>query len=74
MVIKTSKEAILAAKVNKGFSLYLAPIRIGTTFTHAIMTVFYDDLDEPLTIRTPLVADDSGTHDFFELFPIYSGI
>lgn len=68
LVIKTSKEAILAAKMNRGFYLYLAPIRIGTTLTRAIVTAFHDDLDEPLTIRTPLVADDSGTHDIFELF------
>lgn len=68
LVIKTSKEAILTARVNMGFSFYLAPIKISKENTYAIVTAFHDDADEPLTIWTPLVADNSGTKDFFELF------
>jgi hypothetical protein len=58
LVVKTQKEAILAAKMNGGFSFYLPRLPSTTAITTAIITAFFDDDDEPLIIRTPLFGDD----------------
>jgi hypothetical protein len=67
LIIKASKEIILTAKINKGFDFYLAPIEVDSKHSIAILTAFYDDDDEPLVIKTPLVVDDESTQDFLEL-------
>jgi hypothetical protein len=67
LIIKASKETILTAKINKGFLFYVAPINIQSKPSVAIVTAFFDDHDDPLTITTPLVSDDVGTLDFMEL-------
>ncbi len=67
LIIKASKEVILTAKINKGFDFYLAPIEIDSKHSIAIVTAFYDNDDEPLAIKTPLLVDDESTQDILEL-------
>lgn len=57
-IVKAPKEYILAAKINAGFKIYLAPVQIDNQRTFGFVTAFFDDEDEPLVIRTPLFADD----------------
>lgn len=68
LIVKTSKEAILTAKVNKGFDIYVAPVQFNGSTSVALVTAFYDNDDEPLTIRTPLLADDDFTQGMLSLF------
>lgn len=59
LVVKTQKEAILAAKTNSGFSFYLPVLPSTTVMTTALITAFFDDDDEPLNIKSLLFRDDS---------------
>lgn len=59
LIIKTQKEAIVAAKSNSGFAFYVPRLRSNGCTTTALITAFFDDKDEPLTIRSPLF----GNHD-----------
>lgn len=68
LIVKTSKEAILTAKVNKGFDIYVAPVQFKDSTSVALVTAFYDDDDEPLTIRTPLLVDDDFTQGLLSVF------
>lgn len=63
LVIKASKEIILTAKVNRGFKFYLAPVEVDSKKTLTLLTAFFDDEDEPLVIKTPLLANDEATDD-----------
>ncbi|TGS82735.1 hypothetical protein EN817_25170 [Mesorhizobium sp. M3A.F.Ca.ET.174.01.1.1] len=67
LVVKVSKEAILAARTNGGFSFYLAPMKSTTGGTVSLMTAFFDDEDEPLVIATGLFANDQHSLDLLEL-------
>lgn len=66
LAIKLNKEAILAARVNKGFRLYVVPA--GLRSTVGLISAFFDDHDEPHTIRTPLIDDDELARDLVRLF------
>ncbi len=57
-IVKAPKEYILAAKINAGLKIYLVPVRIDNQETFGLVTAFFDDEDEPLSIKTPLFADD----------------
>lgn len=57
LIVKATKEFILAAKVNEAFKVYVCPAELNSSQTQALVFAFFDDEDEPLTIRTPLVAD-----------------
>lgn len=57
LVVKIAKEAILAAMLRKGFKVYVVSFRSGSQSTVGLVTAFFDDADEPLTICTPLVED-----------------
>ncbi|MGX9727620.1 MAG: hypothetical protein ACTFAK_09980 [Candidatus Electronema sp. VV] len=50
LVIKTTKETILAAKINQGFRIYAAPIVVQGKNTLGFLSAFFDDEDEPLVI------------------------
>ena len=67
LVVKTQKEAILAATINGGFSFYLPVLPCTTVRTTALISAFFDDADEPLIIRSPLFDDDPFSHDIIEL-------
>jgi hypothetical protein len=67
LVVKTQKEAILAAKMNGGFSFYLPILPSTTVITTALITAFFDDDDQPLNIRSPLFGDDSFSHSILDI-------
>lgn len=67
LVIKTQKEAILAAKMNGSFSFYLPTLPSSTVTTTSLITAFFDDYDEPLIIRTPLFGDDGFSQGIVEI-------
>lgn len=67
LVIKTQKEAILAAKMNGLFSFYLPALPSSSVITTSLITAFFDDDDEPLTIRTPLFGDDGFSRGILEI-------
>ncbi|OWK32014.1 hypothetical protein [Sphingomonas mucosissima] len=66
LAIKLNKEAILAARVNQGFRLYVVPG--GLRITVGLISAFFDDHDEPHTLRTPFIDGDDLTHDLVKLF------
>lgn len=55
LVIKCLREMILAAKICQGFRVYVMPVSIGKLDFFGLVTAFFDDPDEPLVIRTPLL-------------------
>lgn len=61
LVVKCPKEMILAAKMRRELKFYLLPLDADGVSTHGLVTAFFDDLDEPLVIRTPLLDDDMAT-------------
>lgn len=58
LVVKASREVAQTARLRGGFRFYLAPVHVGGLATYGLMTAFFDDHDEPLVIRTPLVNDE----------------
>lgn len=67
LVVKTQKEAILAAKMNGSFAFYLPVLPSSTVTTTSLITAFFDDDDEPLIIRTPLFGDDGFSQGIIEI-------
>lgn len=61
LIVKATKEAILAAKINKGFKLYVIPLEVMGKPTYGIVSAFFDDADEPLVIRT-ILFDEPDFH------------
>lgn len=75
LILKLHKEYILAARMNDGFSFYLAPLPSTSGLTVALATAFFDDSDEPLVVRTPLFNEPLGnellellTYDNFNVY------
>lgn len=66
LIVKAAREVALTAKLREGFRFYLVPVRVGTITTYGLVTAFFDDSDEPLTISTPLV-DEEIARDFLSL-------
>ena len=66
LMVKAAREMALTAKLREGFRFYLVPVRAGTVTTYGLITAFFDDSDEPLTIRTPLFNEEI-TRDFLLL-------
>lgn len=66
IAIKATKEMILAARMNRGFKFYVAPLASTTGTVPALVTAFFDDGDEPLVVMTPLF-DDEMLRDMREL-------
>jgi hypothetical protein len=67
LIIKCTKEGILAAKMTGGIRLYVVPAPIGAYRSAGVITAFLDDDDEPLTVTSPLFEDDSFTTDVLAL-------
>lgn len=67
LVVKVPKEYILAAKINESFNIYLAPVFIDNEHTFCAITAFFDDVDEPLILTTPLFYENFSV-EFFEVF------
>ena len=66
LVVKASREMAQTAKLRGGFRFYLVPVHAGDVATYGLVTAFFDDKDEPLTIRTPLFNEEI-TRDFLLL-------
>ena len=60
LFVKCPKEMILAAKILRELRFYLIPLDADGVPTHGLVTAFFDDPDEPLVIRTPLLGDEMG--------------
>lgn len=67
LIIKTQKEAILAAQVHGLFAFYLPALPSSSVRTTSLITAFFDDDDEPLTVRTPLFSDDTFSQGIIEI-------
>ena len=59
LIVKGMKEAILAARIQGGFAVYVAPAKVGSVDSLGLITAFFDDPDEPLVVRSPLFAEDA---------------
>ena len=57
LVVKSSKEILLAAKLRKELKVYLVSFSSQGEKTLGLVTAIFDDPDEPLFIGTPLIAD-----------------
>lgn len=57
IIVKASKETILAAKMCQGFAIYLIPYTLDGTKSHGFLAAFFDDEDEPLTAGGALIAE-----------------
>ncbi len=68
LVIKTTKEAILTAKTNNQFKVYLIKDSLNDGFHSGIISAFFDDHDEPLTMMTPLFSGDAMLNDISLVF------
>jgi hypothetical protein len=66
LVVKVPKEAILTAKINMGFTFYLMPAEVKGRTGVVLFTCFFDDEDEPMVCKSPLL-DDEGTRDIIKL-------
>jgi hypothetical protein len=66
IAIKASKEIILTARMNRGFKVYVAPLASTIGTVPSLVSAFFDDTDEPLTLMTPLF-DDEMAQDVREL-------
>ncbi len=66
LIAKTMREMAVTARMRKFFRIYLVPLRAGDVHTCGVLTAFFDDHDEPLTIRTPLF-DEELTREFFQV-------
>lgn len=62
LAVKIPKESILAARLRRGFKVYLVPFTIDGTASFAMVSAFQDNSDEPRIISTPLF-DDPLSHD-----------
>lgn len=57
LVIKGTKEMLLAAKLRKELKVYVVAITSLGDVTAGLVTAFFDDEDEPLFIASPLLAE-----------------
>jgi hypothetical protein len=58
LIVKTTKEMILTARVKEEFKIYLLGDEAGLAYHLGLVTAFFDDPDEPLTILSPQFAGD----------------
>ena len=56
LIIKHSKEAILTATLQRGFTIYCVPGDDEGGEVLGLITAVFDDPDEPITLTTPLCA------------------
>ena len=67
LAVKVGKEMILAAKMRGGFAFYLPTLPSTSGLTTSLVTAFFDDADEPLTLTSALFGDDAWTHGILEI-------
>jgi hypothetical protein len=67
LVVKVSKEMILAAKMRGGFAFYLPKLPSTSGLTTSLVTAFFDDADQPLTLTSALFGDDAWAQGILEI-------
>lgn len=67
LIIKMSKEAILTARLNQQIKIYLVPDVSKQGESLGLITAFFDDHDEPITLTTPLFNGDELLRDLVVL-------
>lgn len=68
LVIKATKEGILTVSTNNAFKVYLIKSSAQSPSYLGLVTAFFDDHDEPLTIITPLFSGDDMLTNITHLF------
>jgi len=63
LIIKMHKEAILTARLNQQIKLYLVPDTSKQGKSLGLITAFFDDHNEPITLTAPLFSGDAMLHD-----------
>ncbi len=58
LVVKASREVAQTARLRGEFRFYLVPVQADGVATYGVVTAFFDDHDEPLVIRTPLINEE----------------
>ncbi|ARU54660.1 hypothetical protein OLMES_0557 [Oleiphilus messinensis] len=58
LIVKTTKEAILTARLNQEMKLYLVPDGAKGACSLGLITAFFDDHDEPLVLFSPMYTGD----------------
>ena len=66
LIAKTLREFAATAQLRKSFRIYLVPLRAGDVHTYGLISAFFDDHDEPLTIST-LLFDEEESHEIFRV-------
>jgi hypothetical protein len=59
LIVKGMKEAVLAARINRSFAVYVAPVNVDGVDSISLITAFFDIPDEPLAVWSPLFAEDA---------------
>jgi hypothetical protein len=59
LLIKATKEAILAARLNQHIKIYLVPDEGTTSGCLGFITAFFDDHDDPIVLLSPLCIGDA---------------
>jgi hypothetical protein len=59
LLLKLPQPLLLTARTNRGFKIYVVPLDTPQGSTIGLMSAFFDDEDEPLTIWSPLSVDIS---------------
>ena len=59
LVLKANKEAILTARTNNAMKIYLLKDYAGPASHLGLMTVFFEDAQEPMSLRSLLFANDA---------------
>ena len=67
LVVKLTKEMILTARLNREFKIYLLGDDLGPASHLGLISAFFDDPDEPLTVKSPQFAGDDLLTDLTKL-------
>jgi hypothetical protein len=57
LIVKMPHQYLLTAKIKRGFKVYVVPLDVSGVVTIGLMTAFFDDPDNPLSLWTPLASD-----------------
>jgi hypothetical protein len=68
LVLKLMKENILTVRVRREFRIYIAPTKFLGRSAFGLVTAFFDDMDEPLCLFSPMADGDPFTDEITELF------
>ncbi|MGF6348125.1 hypothetical protein [Variovorax sp. W2I14] len=61
LLLKLTQQLLLTARMNRGFKIYVVPLDTPAGPTVGLMSAFFEDHDEPLTIWSPLSPGNDTT-------------